>query len=132
MHNNVFLVFGLALAATSLVMLAAPQFWYEWFPGVAARGAFNAHFVRDLACAFLVAGLSFLWAVKAEASAQSAVIASCGFLLLHSLVHIGEAIAGAHHMTGRLLGTDFAIVYLPTALAVWAALWSRSKHRPSD
>jgi hypothetical protein len=75
----------------------------------------------------LIAGLSFLWAVKAEARAQSAVIASTGFLLLHALVHVGEAVAGAHHMTGKLLGTDFAIVYAPTALAVWAALRSRSQ-----
>jgi hypothetical protein len=130
MHKAAFLLLGAGLAPTALGMLWAPLLWYEWFPGVAARGAFNAHFVRDLGCCFLVVGLSFLWAVKAEARAQSAVMASAGFLLLHALVHAGEAVAGAHPVTGRILGADFALVYAPTALAVWAALRLRSEtHR---
>lgn len=125
MHKAAFLFLGAALG-----MLGAPLLWYEWFPGVAERGAFNAHFVRDLGCCFLVVALSFLWAVKAEAGARSAVIASTAFLLLHALVHAGEAAAGVHPMTGRLIGADFALVYAPTALAVWAALRSRSEaHR---
>jgi hypothetical protein len=122
MHKIAFLLLGAALAPTALTMIWAPLLWYDWFPGVAERGAFNAHFVRDLGCAFLVAALSFLWAVKAHARAQSAVIASAGFLVLHALVHAGEAAAGAHHMTGRLLAADLALVYAPTTLAVWAAL----------
>ena len=121
MRRTAFLLLGAALAPTALTMIWAPLLWYEWFPGVAERGAFNAHFVRDLGCVFLVVALSFLWAVKAEARARSAVIASTGFLVLHALVHAGEAAAGAHHMTGRLLGADFAFVYAPAALAVWAA-----------
>jgi hypothetical protein len=121
MHKGAFLVLGAGLAPTALGMLWAPLLWYEWFPGVAERGAFNAHFVRDLGCCFLVVALSFLWAVKAEARARSAVIASTGFLLLHALVHAAEATAGAHHVTGRLLTADFALVYAPTALAAWAA-----------
>jgi NADPH:quinone reductase-like Zn-dependent oxidoreductase len=52
--------------------------------------------------------------------------------LLHALVHAGEAAAGAHPVTGRLLGADIALVYAPTAVAVWAALLSRSEaHRSS-
>jgi hypothetical protein len=122
MHRAAFLLLGVGLAPTALVMISAPLLWYDWFPGVSERGAFNAHFVRDIGCGLLVAALSFLWAVKAEARARPAVIVSTGFLLLHALVHAGEAAAGAHHMTGKLLGADFALVYAPTALAVWAAL----------
>ena len=66
MHKIAFLLLGAALAPTALTMIWAPLLWYDWFPGVAERGAFNAHFVRDLGCAFLVAALSFLWAVKAQ------------------------------------------------------------------
>ena len=131
MHKIVFLLLGAALAPTALTMIWAPLLWYDWFPGVAERGAFNAHFVRDLGCAFLIAALSFLWEVKAEARARPAVIASTGLLTLHALVHAGEAAAGAHHVTGRLLGADLAFVYVPTALAVWAAMRSGPEaHRP--
>lgn len=124
MHKIAFLLLGVGFAPTALAMILAPQLWYEWFPGVAERGAFNAHFVRDLGCVSLIAALSFLWAVKDEARARSAVIASTGMLLLHALVHAGEAAAGAHHMTGRLLAADLALVFAPAALAVWAALRS--------
>ena len=54
------IVLGLSFSLVAALMLAAPRFWYVTFPGVAERGAFNPHFARDIGCASLVAGASFI------------------------------------------------------------------------
>lgn len=60
MSRVLWVLLGMPLLIAAVTMIMAPGFWYERFPGVAERGAFNAHFVRDLGCAFLVAACSFL------------------------------------------------------------------------
>ncbi|HVY56846.1 MAG TPA: hypothetical protein VHA77_03260 [Xanthobacteraceae bacterium] len=55
------LALGIALAANGLLMLFDPAGWYGLVPGVPETGPFNPHFVRDIGCAYLVAGVAWTW-----------------------------------------------------------------------
>jgi len=107
------------LAANGIAMLAMPQTWYGLIPGVPDTGPLNAHFVRDIGCAYLISGVSFLWLVR-QPRAWPAAMAGTGFLILHALVHVGEMLAGTidwHHLLEDIPG-----VFLVPALAFWLAL----------
>lgn len=125
---------GLALAPTAFVMLVTPNVWYENFPGVAERGAFNGHFVRDLGCVFVVVSAVFLRTAWTTVGASGLVLAATSFLVLHASVHLTESLAGAHHLTTALLMADIFGAYAPAVLAGWIsfALWARSRGRAID
>ena len=64
----VYLVVGLGTIANALWMLAGPMHWYTDLPAaVPDTGPFNAHFVRDIGCAFLTVGVALVWAAYAPA-----------------------------------------------------------------
>lgn len=116
---------GLGLIPVAVVMLIEPALWYERFPGVVSSGPLNHHFVRDLGCAFLIAGASLFYAAIKPQNANSLVIAAAGLLLLHATVHLGEG-ALSDHADWRAV--DLGTVYLPAILAVACAiLWPRNK-----
>ncbi len=121
MRGLVAWVLGIGLAANGLIMLAAPAEWYAMVPGVAGTGPFNAHFVRDIGVAYLVAGATLLWSAVNRA-ARSAALAGAAFLALHALVHLWDAAAGREHAHQLLV--DLPSVFLPPALAIWIA-WRR-------
>ena len=114
---NVLLAVG--LAANGLFMLAAPTSWYEVVPGVSATGPFNPHFVRDIGCAFLVAGAGFAWNAIDRRRGWPAALAGAVFLSFHALVHLWDLLAGrehAHHFAG-----DLPLIFFPAVLALWVA-----------
>lgn len=116
---------GLALAANGVLMLAAPNFWYGAVPGVVDTGPFNPHFVRDVGCAYLVAGgalAAFAW----DARARAAALAGSVFLALHAAVHLSDAAAGRESLDH--LVHDLPAVFAAPALALWLA-WPRSRIR---
>jgi hypothetical protein len=121
MRGLVAWVLGIGLAANGLIMLAAPAEWYAMVPGVAGTGPFNAHFVRDIGVAYLVAGATLPWSAVNRA-ARSAALAGAAFLALHALVHLWDAAAGREHAHQLLV--DLPSVFLPPALAIWIA-WRR-------
>jgi hypothetical protein len=113
------IILGLSFSLVAAMMLAAPHFWYVTFPGVAERGGFNPHFVRDIGCASLVAGAGFVAGGIRPSHYRPAMIAGAALIALHALVHVLEEIAGAH---GRsFLTPDLPTVYLPAALGLWLA-----------
>jgi hypothetical protein len=112
------MIFGIVFGINSLVMLANPLWWYEVVPGVAERGAYNGHFVRDIGCASLVIGAVFFLSGLRPHFWRSAVIMSTAFIVLHASVHIGEAVAKVHR---GFVMVDLLTVYLPAALAVGLA-----------
>jgi hypothetical protein len=112
---------GLGLAANGFLMLVDPAGWYALVPGVPDTGPLNSHFVRDIGCAYLVTGLALAGLALGEA-ARSAALAGAGFLTLHALVHVADAIAGRAH--GNHLLVDLATVFAPAAIALWLALSS--------
>jgi len=54
-------IVGLGLIAIGLTMLAVPDAWYAFVPGVPETGPLNPHFVRDIGAAYLVAGATLVW-----------------------------------------------------------------------
>jgi hypothetical protein len=113
------MIFGIVFGINSSVMLANPLWWYEVVPGVAERGAYNGHFVRDIGCASLVIAAVFFLSSFRPRFWRSAIIMSTAFVVLHAVVHVGEAVAEMHH---RFVVVDLLTVYLPAALAVGLAL----------
>jgi hypothetical protein len=118
-------VLALALGANAMVMLAAGAWWYGAVPGVGETGPYNAHFVKDVGAAYLVAAAALAWHAVRPAAARGAMIGAAGFLAFHGVIHIADALSG-----GDALGEfirDFPGVFLPAILAVWIAGPTRSK-----
>jgi uncharacterized protein YjeT (DUF2065 family) len=114
------LALGLALVLNGIFMLYAPAVWYELVPGVSDTGPLNVHFVRDIGCAFAVAGAALCW-FSVDRRARAAVIASAAFLTLHALVHAAEAVGGRAH-DGHL-PSELLTVFAPAAVALCLGLW---------
>lgn len=109
------------LAANGLFMMFAPAAWYPLVPGVVDTGPYNAHFIRDIGCAYLVSGLGVAGLLLAGRAARGFAAAGVVFLLLHAGVHIVDALAGRsdlHHLLA-----DLPTVFLLPLLAAWLA-WS--------
>lgn len=115
------------LAANGLAMLAAPRDWYDTVPGVIFTGPFNPHFVRDIGCAYLVAGLGMAWRALDAQRGTGAALAGAAFLILHAFVHIGEVAAGVCGTSA--LWRDAPGVIVPAVLALVLALPSFNLRR---
>jgi hypothetical protein len=124
MKNALASILGLGLASNGVWMLARPASWYLAVPGVAETGPANMHFIRDIGCAYLVAGLGLLWLAARPAVGWPAAFAGGGFLALHAIVHAWDAAAGREQLRG--LKADSLAVFLPAALALWLA-WPRGR-----
>jgi hypothetical protein len=110
-------ILGAAGALNGVFMLADGQRWYETIPGVTHTGPFNPHFVADIGAAYLAASLALV-ARAWRPRYWPAAIAGVGFLGLHALIHVAD-IAQGHSAYPT---NDIALVIVPAALAVWAAL----------
>jgi hypothetical protein len=120
-------VLALILGANAAVMLLAGQWWYRAVPGVTGTGPYNAHFVKDIAAAYLIVALALVWRAARPAAGQGALIAGAGFLIVHALIHLVDEVSG-----GDAIGDftrDFAGVFLPAFIAAWIA-WP-DRPRPS-
>jgi hypothetical protein len=122
MRKILALILGAALAANGLFMLGDPAAWYSAVPGVTMTGPLNLHFVRDIGCAYLVAGAA-LAAFALDARARAAALAAGAFLALHALVHLWDWASG-REMLDHLVA-DLPAVFVPPALALWLA-WPNS------
>ena len=112
------------MAANGLAMLFAGPWWYGVVPGVTATGPFNAHFIKDIGAAFLMAGVGLGWFAWRPASGRPTALMAAGFLVAHALIHVADA-AGGHH-PGHDVLRDLAGVYLPAVLSAWIA-WPNSR-----
>lgn len=117
-------ILGLVLAANALWMIATPFHWYANIPGVTATGPANAHFIRDVGCAYLVAALALLWFAFAPKRSWPAVLAGGAFLLFHSFIHVWDTMAGREHPY-RLLA-EIPTVILPALITLWLGWPSNS------
>ncbi len=121
LRRGVAFFLGLGLGANAVWMLLSPLGWYTVVPGVAATGPANMHFIRDIGCAYLAVALSLFWLGWTPKAAWPAALIGGGFLVLHALAHVCDALAGREHAQ-QLLG-ELPSVFLPGILAVWLA-WS--------
>ncbi len=110
---------AIALAGNGMLMLCAPAAWYGMVPGVPDTGPLNPHFVRDIGCAYLVAGAA-LGAFLVDARARAATLAGGAFLALHALVHVLDAIRGVEPAAHWAL--DLVLVGAPPVIVLRLAL----------
>ena len=111
------LVLGVSALANAAWMLVAPLSWYLDLPAaVPDTGSFNAHFVRDIGCAFLAVGCALVWAAFSTRYRLPLVSIAATFLVSHALLHVYDTARGAlgsYHW--RL---DFLGVYVPALAAL--------------
>jgi uncharacterized protein YjeT (DUF2065 family) len=117
---------GLVLVANGLLMLVDPAAWYAQVPGVPETGPLNPHFVRDIGCAYAVAGAALVGYVFEE-RLRAAALAGALFLTLHALVHVADAAAGREHADYALV--ELVTVFAPAAIALWLVLRSTTSKR---
>jgi len=116
MRTSLAIVLGLVLAGNGLFMLYDPGAWCGLVPGVPDTGPLNAHFVRDIGCAYLVTGCTLV-ALAFDDRMRLAALAGAAFLSLHALVHLGEAIGGQGH--SEQLRAELALAFAPAVVALW-------------
>ncbi len=119
---------NLTLAVNGVIMLAFPETWYGLVPSVGDGGPLNPHFVRDIGCAYLVAGGGLIW-FSLDRRARPAALAGGAFLALHALVHLWDAAAGREGFVHFL--EDVPTVVLP-GLLFFTIVLRRSRSRTED
>ena len=119
---------ALFLAGNGSFMLIAPEAWYHAVPGVTETGPYNPHFVRDVGAAFTVAGLGAGWAAWRPVQGWPALVAGTGFVAIHALIHLGEALGG--HGLGSLR-RDFVGVFVPAIVGLWLVFLLRPRNERS-
>ena len=121
-------ILALGSIANAIWMLAAPGHWYANIPAdVHDTGPLNVHFVRDIGCAFLTAGLALVWAVLRPALRLPLVGAAGFFYVAHALLHVhdtGRGLLDPHHWL-----LELPSVYLPAVLLVAAFVHYRNDRR---
>ncbi len=101
--------------ANGLSMLAGPLRWYHAvLEPVPALDLITEHFVRDVGCAFLTAGIALAWAAYRPSLRAPLVGVATVFFVLHAALHVFDTARGylePHHWLEDLPG-----VYLPALL----------------
>ena len=124
-----FLILGLGMGANALWMLAGPMHWYTDLPAaVPDTGPFNAHFVRDIGCAFLTVSVALVWAARSQRFRMPLAVISAIFLGAHALLHIYDTARGA--LGDNHWWLDLPGVYFP-ALAIGAAAYVLARREAS-
>jgi hypothetical protein len=116
-------IFNLANGAW---MLFFPFSWYTDLPAaVPHTGPYNAHFVRDLGVAFIVAGLGFGWCAIYPDRCRPVHLGLTAFFAGHALIHLADI------LTGRLPAAHWLIdapgVFAPALLLIVLAVPSVRK-----
>jgi hypothetical protein len=117
-------IFNLANGAW---MLFFPLSWYADLPAaIPHTGSYNAHFIRDLGVAFIVAGLGFGWCATHLDRCRPVHLGLTIFFAGHAMIHVADI------LTGRLPNTHWLIdapgVFLPAILLVVLAVPSIRKY----
>jgi len=125
MRGILSLVLGLSQVGLGLWLIVAPESFYATVPGVDETGPFNPHFVRDIGCAFFVAGGGLAW-FALDRRARAAALAGAAFLSLHALMHIFDGLAGRESRTH--LAHDLPLLIALAVAALWAA-WPQNSNQ---
>jgi hypothetical protein len=121
MLKVVYLLFSLLSLLNGAWMLLFPQSWYTDLPAdVQHTGPFNAHFVRDLGVAFMVAGVAFAWSARNIDRSYPIHLGLTLFFVGHALIHVVD-IMTAHLPTGHWL-EDLPGVFIPALIMIILAV----------
>ena len=120
MLKVIYLVLSFLNLFSGAWMLLFPQSWYTDLPAdVPHTGPFNAHFVRDLGVAFLVAGIAFTWSARNIDRSYPVHIGLTIFFTGHALIHLVDILTGHLPATHWLIDTPG--VFLPALIMI--VLW---------
>jgi len=109
-------ILGLLFLANGGYMLIAPESWYLGVPGVADRGGFNQHFIRDIGLGYILTGGAFVAGAVYPEIRLAAWVMAAPWHVAHALFHFWEVAAG---ICGPVaLAQDFAGVTVPSAIGV--------------
>jgi hypothetical protein len=119
---------GLGSIANGIFMLVDPANWYFAIPGVINTGAFNQHFIRDIAMIYCFIGLCFV--IGARREKYRAVLWSIGtiWLAAHGVFHIWEVAVGICGPGDLLVASPS--VLLPPVIGATMSGWAHYA-RPS-
>ncbi len=110
------IVLGMLFVANGSYMLVAPENWYWAIPGVAERGGFNQHFVRDIGIIYVLTGSAFVAGALLPAARLSLWAGATLWHVGHALVHLWEVAAGIGGP--EALAQDLAGVSVPSLLGI--------------
>jgi hypothetical protein len=115
---------GVGMIANALWMFAGPMHWYHELPAaVPDTGPFNPHFVRDIGCAFLTAGVGLVWAARSARYRVPLTGLAALFLTAHALLHVYDTSVG--NLPSDHWWLDFGGVYLPVVLLAFVMIRMR-------
>jgi predicted anti-sigma-YlaC factor YlaD len=121
LEGAILLFFAVVSLVNAAWMLAGPMHWYQELPaGVPDTGPFNAHFVRDIGCAFIAVGVALLWAALEPRWRVPLVTIAAIFYGAHAALHVYDTLRGA--LDADHWALDLPGVYLPAVLLVWLTL----------
>jgi hypothetical protein len=121
MRKALLLLLTTLFAINGLAMLIAPESWYHAISTVPHTGPFNAHFVRDIGCAYLASAGSLAYFALDAQRGRPAALTGVAFQLLHGLVHVWDVFAG--RATFEHFSQDVVGVLAVPALALWLVCW---------
>lgn len=113
---------GIFLSANGLFMLAAPQVWYDFVPGVTDTGFYNQHFIRDIGLIQLFLGIAFGVGMIRPERRIGLWGAATLWLCAHAIFHLWEVAVGI--CAPSVIPRDFPAVTLPAILGVALTLWA--------
>lgn len=85
---------GIFSIANGGFMLIAPLDWYVFVPTLVTTGPPNAHFIRDIALAYVGSGILLLYAMMHPQLRWRAALVGVLWISLHGILHIYEVLAG--------------------------------------
>lgn len=121
MLKVIYFIFSLLNLFNGVWMLLFPQSWYTDLPAaVPHTGPFNAHFVRDIGVASIVASVAFAWSAR---NIDRSYPIHIGLTLLfagHALIHIVDIMTG--HLPTEHWLIDLPGVFLPALIMIALAI----------
>lgn len=113
-------VLAVGMLGNALWMFAGPMHWYTELPAkIPDTGPFNAHFVRDIGCAFLAVGVALALAARVPRWRPPLVGVAAVFLVAHAVLHVYDTATGA--LPADHWALDVPGVYGPAILLGWLA-----------
>lgn len=113
---------SISMFANGVFMMINPALWYTEVPGVARTGAFNQHFIRDIAILYMIIGGALLGGILRREYSVMLWGTTALWLSGHAVFHVWEVMVG---LCGpeTLIG-DFPAVTLPALITLGLTTWA--------
>ncbi len=120
---------GVLMLGNGVYMLINPESWYWAVEGVADRGAFNQHFIRDIGIVYAFTSIGIIVGAFRPGERLAFWLPALCWHAGHALFHIWEVIVGICGPEALL--TDFAGVILPAIVLALLMGFTRNEPRPA-